>query len=141
MTQQNMTPETPVARAPVFFRITLAVLTLALLGAVVGAVWVVFAAKRIDHSGGWGWLIVAAVYLIGFIVVCFVCALCSAVSIYRREPNRTLSILILVISSLVVIAFGALCINGAMGGGGSLGVLGRWSHPTSLQQKKGSRFS
>jgi hypothetical protein len=107
MNQLPVTPGTPTTRTPVFFRITIAVLALLLLVGAAGAVLLVFEAKHINQQGGWGWLLVGAVYFIAIIVVCFVCALCTAVSLYRREPHRGLSIVILVISSLVVFALGA----------------------------------
>lgn len=107
MTQRSVTLGMPATRTPVFFRITIAVLALFLLVGTAGAVLLVFEAKNINQQGGWGWLLVGAVYFIAIIVVCFVCSLCTAVSLYRREPYRGPSIVILVISSLVVFAFGA----------------------------------
>jgi hypothetical protein len=78
MTQRSVTLGMPATRTPVFFRITIAVLALFLLVGTAGAVLLVFEAKNINQQGGWGWLLVGAVYFIAIIVVCFVCAFCAA---------------------------------------------------------------
>jgi hypothetical protein len=111
----NASPNLPVyarpARAPVFFWITVALLGLLFLGGAVGALLLVFEAKGINRSGGWGWLLVGAIYVVAIVVVCFACALSSAVSLFRRESHRRLSIVILIISGLVVAAFGPTLIR------------------------------
>jgi hypothetical protein len=66
----------------------------------------VFAAENINRSGGWGWLLVAGIYVVAITGACFVCALLAAVSLWRRESHRRLSIAILIISGLVVLALG-----------------------------------
>jgi hypothetical protein len=66
----------------------------------------VFAAENINRSGGWGWLLAGGIYVVAIIVVCFACALSTAVSLFRREPHRRLSIAILILSCLIVSAFG-----------------------------------
>ena len=101
-----MTSGRPATRAPVFFWITVALLAMLLLGAAAAALWLVFEAKSINRSGGWGWLLVGAIYVVAIIVVCFACVLCTVLSLIRQEPHRRLSIVILIISSLVVSAFG-----------------------------------
>ena len=115
MNQQSVTPGRPAARAPVFFWITVALLALLFLGGAAGALLLLFEAKSINQQGGWGWLLVGAIYLVAIIVVCFACALCTAVSLFRRESHRRLSIVILIISSLVVSTFGANLIRAAIG--------------------------
>jgi len=53
------------------------------------------------------------------ILVCFACALSTAFSLFRREPHRRLSIVILIISCLIVSAFGPnliRAVNGAVNG-------------------------
>jgi hypothetical protein len=50
--------------------------------------------------------LVGAIYVVAIIVVCSACAICAAVSLYRHESHRRLSIAILVISCLVVAPFG-----------------------------------
>jgi len=107
MNQPSVTPGKPAARAPVFFWITIALIAMLLLGGAFAAVllWV-FAAENINRSGGWGWLLVGAIFVVAIFVVCFACALSTAVSLLRREPHRRLSIAILIISGLVVSAFG-----------------------------------
>ena len=106
MNQHSVTSGRKAARAPVFFWITVGMIALLLLGGVAAAVWLVFQAESINRSGGWGWLLVAAIYVVAIILVCFVCALCTAVSLFRREAHRRWSIVILTISGLVVLATG-----------------------------------
>jgi len=106
MNRHSVTPGRPATRAPVFFWITVALLAMLLLGGAAAALLLVFEAKSINRSGGWGWLLVAGIYVVAIIVVCSACALCTAVSLFRREPHRRLSITILIISCLVVSAFG-----------------------------------
>src|SRR6185369_12794163 len=48
-------------------------------------------------------------------VVCFACGLCAAVSLFRREAHRRLSIAILIISCLVVAGFGPIVIRAVNG--------------------------
>ena len=106
MDQHSVTLEKPAARAPVFFWITIALIATLLLGGAAAAVWLVFEAKNINRSGGWGWILVGGIFVVAIFVVCFACALSTAVSLFRREPHRRLSIAILIISGLVVSAFG-----------------------------------
>ena len=106
MNQESLTQGRPASRAPVFFWITISLLAIVLLVGLVAALLLVFEAGSINRSGGWGWLLVAGVYMVAITVVCAACALCTAVSLFRREPHRRLSIALLIISSLVVLAFG-----------------------------------
>ena len=99
-------PARQASRAPVFFWITVGILAMLFLGGIAAAVWLVFEAKSINRSGGWGWLLVGAIYVLAIIVVCFVCVLSTAVSLLRREKHRGWSIAILIISGLVVLATG-----------------------------------
>jgi hypothetical protein len=110
MNQPSATPGRPAARAPVFFWITIAQLALLLLSGVAAAVWLVFEAKSINRSGGWGWLLVGALCVVATTIVCASCAFCTAVSLFRRERHRGLSIAILVVSGLVVVAFGPMLV-------------------------------
>jgi hypothetical protein len=107
MNQPSVILEKPATRAPVFFWITIVLIAMLLLGGIAAAVllWV-FAAEDINRSGGWGWLLVGAIFAVAIFVVCFACALSTAVSLLRGEPHRRLSIAILIISGLVVSAFG-----------------------------------
>lgn len=114
MNQPSATSGKSAPRAPVFFWITVALLALLFLGGAAGALLLVFEAKSINRSGGWGWLLVGAIYLVAIIVVCFACVICTAISLFRRERHRQLSIVILIISGLVLAAFGANFIRGAM---------------------------
>src|SRR2546425_2528522 len=106
MLKLRRTPGRPATRAPVFFWITVALLAMLLLGGAAAALLLVLAAGNINRSGGWGWLLAGAIYVVAITVVCSACALCTAVSLFRREPHRRLAIAILIISCLVVSVFG-----------------------------------
>jgi hypothetical protein len=106
MNQPSATIGKPATRAPVFFWITIALLATLLLGGAAAAVLLVFEAESINRSGGWGWLLVGGIFVVAIFVVSFACALSTAVSLFRREPHRRLSIAILIISGLIVSAFG-----------------------------------
>src|SRR5262245_9339748 len=106
MTQQAVTPGRPANSKPVFFWLTLALLALLLLGGAAAALLLVLQAGNINRSGGWGWILVAGIAIVAITVVCAACALCSAVSLFRREPHRRVSVAILIVSCLVVAAFG-----------------------------------
>jgi hypothetical protein len=106
MNPHSMSPERQATRAPVFFWITVGMLAMLLLAGVAAAVWLAFEAKSINRSGGWGWLLAIAIYVVAIVVVCFGCVLSTAVSLFRRERHRRWSIAILIISGLVVLAAG-----------------------------------
>ncbi len=106
MNQDSLTPERPATRAPVFFWITAGLLAMLLLGGAAAALFLAHEVENINRQGGWGWLLVGGIYVAATTVVCFACALCAAVSLFRREPHRRLTIAILIISCLVVGAFG-----------------------------------
>lgn len=101
-----MTPRRRATRAGVFFWITVSLLAMLLFGGAAAALLAVFEAGNINRSGGWGWLLVVAIYAAVITVVCSLCALSTAISIARREPYRRLSIAILIISCFVVSALG-----------------------------------
>jgi hypothetical protein len=105
MNQDLLTLGRRATRPPVFFWITVSLLAMLLLGSAAAGLLLVFEAGNINRSGGWGWLLVAGIFVAAITVVCSACALCAAVSLFRREPHRRLSIAILIISCLVVSAF------------------------------------
>jgi hypothetical protein len=115
MNQDSPTPERPATRAPIFFRAALGLLAVLLLGGAAVALLLVHEAESINRSGGWGWLLAGVIYVAATTVVCLACVVCTAVSLYRREAHRRLSITILIISSLVVAAFGPTMIRAANG--------------------------
>jgi hypothetical protein len=115
MNQDSLTPERPGTRAPVFFWITVGLLAMLLLGGVAIALWLVHEAKNINRSGGWGWLLAGGIFVAATTIVCSACALCTAVSLFRRESHRRLSITILIISCLVVCTFGPNVIRAVNG--------------------------
>lgn len=104
MNEHSVTPGSPAPRAAVFFWITIVLLALLLLGGAGAVVLLIFQAADINRSGGWGWLLVIGIFVVAIAVVCALCAVCTTVSLLRREPHRRLSIAILVISGLVVLA-------------------------------------
>jgi hypothetical protein len=114
MNQHSVTPGTLATRAPLFFWITIALLALLFLGGAAGALLLVFQAKSINQQGGWGWLLVGVIYFLAILVVCFACVICTAVSLFRRERHRRLSIAILILSGLVVLGFGAVFFRGVI---------------------------
>src|SRR6185369_15278418 len=115
MNPQSVTPGKPAPPAPIFFWITVGLLTLLLLGGVAGVVFLVFAAKDINRSGGWGWLLVGGIYVVAILVISFACALTTGVSLFRREPYRRLTTTILIVSCLIVSAFGPHLIRAVNG--------------------------
>src|SRR6185503_18569495 len=115
MNQDSPMPERPPTRASVFFWITIGLLAVLLLGGAAAALLLVREAKDINRAGGWGWLLIGGIYLAATIVVCFLCALCTALSLLRREGHRRLSIAILIFSCLVVLAFGPNLIRAVTG--------------------------
>src|SRR5437016_4679079 len=106
MNQDSLMPERPATRAPVFFWITVGLLAMLFLGGAAVGLFLVHEVANINREGGWGWLLFGGIYVAATTVVCSACALCTAVSLFRREPHRRLSIVILIISCLVVSALG-----------------------------------
>lgn len=84
-----------------------------LIGGVAAALLLVGEARNINRSGGWGWLLVGGIYVAATTVVCFLCAVFTSVSLFRREPHRGLSIGMLIISCLVVFTFAPTLIGAA----------------------------
>ena len=115
MNQHSVAPEKQATRAPVFFWITVGMITLLFLVGVAAALWLVFQAESINRSGGWGWLLVGAIYVLAIIAVSFLCVLSTAVSLFRRERHRGWSIAILIISGLVVLATGPNIVRAVSG--------------------------
>jgi hypothetical protein len=107
MNQDSPNAAKPASRRPVFFWITIGLLALLVLGGAVAALLLVFQAREINRSGGWGWLLVAGIGVAAIAVVGAGCALCTTISLFRRERYRGLSIAILVISCLVLFVFGS----------------------------------
>jgi|SRR5882724_295166 len=106
MNQDSLTPGRLTSRAPVFFWITVGLLALLFVGGIAVALLLALEAKEINRQGGWGWLLVGGIYVAAATVICSACGICAAVSLFRREAYRPLSMAILIISSLVVWAFG-----------------------------------
>ena len=115
MNQHSVAPEKQATRAPVFFWITVGMIALLFLVGVAAALRLVFQAESINRSGGWGWLLVGAIYVLAIIAVSFLCVLSTAVSLFRRERHRGWSIAILIISGLVVLATGPNIVRAVSG--------------------------
>ena len=94
-------------RRPKFFRITIGLLVmLSLFGA--GLVLLLaLNATEINRSGGWGWIMGGAIFVVAMVLTCAGCAVSSALSIRRHEAHRRLSTVILIGSCLVVLTFGS----------------------------------
>jgi hypothetical protein len=92
----------PPIRPPIFFRIAVGLfVTLILFGAAV-ALFLVYERKSISTAGGWGYLMGAFVFGVGGFFACVAGVVCTALSLWRGEAHRRLSIALLIISSLVV---------------------------------------
>ncbi len=93
-------------RRPIFFRITIGLLV---MWSLFGAGLVLLLAlnvTEINRSGGWGWIMAAAIFVVATVLACAGCAVSSALSIWRHEAHRTLSTAVLIGSCLVVLVFG-----------------------------------
>jgi len=62
------------------------------------ALLLVLESKRISSAGGWG-------FAVGAFFVCVAGGVCGALSLWRGEAHRRLSIALLVVSALVVWTF------------------------------------
>ena len=78
---------------------------LVVLAVVIGVLGV-YGAESINRSGGWGWLLIGSLYVAVATVVCFACVICSAISLWRREPRRRTAVIVLVGCLLEVWFFG-----------------------------------
>jgi hypothetical protein len=107
MNQVSPKSEGTATPAPRFLRITIGLLAMLLLCGAAAAVWLVHEADNINRAGGWGWLLVGAIYITATTVVCLACAITTIVSLFRREAHRRVSIAMLpsVPSCEVVVSF------------------------------------
>lgn len=87
---------------PVFARIAAGSLWTLLAFTVAIALLFGFEAKSINMSGGWGWLMAAALIMALATLACAVCAVASAASLIRREPHRGRSFVFLIVCCLIV---------------------------------------
>jgi hypothetical protein len=92
-------------RAPVFVWIAVGLLSALVLGTIAVAALVVPSIVSINRSGGWGWLLIGGMYVAVATFVCLASAICSAISLLRREPRARLATAILLCSALEVWTF------------------------------------
>jgi hypothetical protein len=89
-------------RPPVYFRIAIGLFTLLLVfGAAVAALLIV-ESKSISRAGGWGYLMGIFAVAVAAFFSCVAGVVCLAVSLWRGEAHRRLSVAILIVSALVV---------------------------------------
>ena len=66
------------------------------------ALLLVYDSKRISTAGGWGYLMGIFVFAVAAFFACGASVVCTALSLWRGEPHRRLTIALLIVSSLVV---------------------------------------
>jgi hypothetical protein len=126
---------------PTFFRITIGLLVLL---SVVGVAIVAFLAlnvAEINRSGGWGWIMGAAVFVAALILVSGGCAVSSALSLWRHEAHRGLSSAILVGSCLVLLAFVPNLVRAGLSQFQQYNGASRASRPTRQSERAAVRGS
>ena len=66
------------------------------------ALLLVYERQRISSAGGWGYLMGIFVFAVAAFFACGASVVCTAVSLWRGEAHRRLTIALLIVSSLVV---------------------------------------
>ncbi len=94
-----------------FFWIAVGMLVMLLLCGFVGGALLASQARQINRDGGWGWLLFGGVFVAVATLVSAGCAVCTALSLWRREAHRTMSIVLLIGSCLFLWAFGSGAIH------------------------------
>jgi len=102
ISRRSPTPSTP---PPTFFRITVGLLVLLILFGSAVTLLLVLESKRISSAGGWGYLMGFFVFAVGAFFLCVAGVVCAALSLWRGEAHRRLSIAILIVSAFVVWTF------------------------------------
>ena len=97
-----MSDASPAAPPRKFFRIAIGLLAAWLLCVIGAGLLLVTQAEDINRSGGWGWILVLALFVAVTGLFCLGCLICTAVSLRRGEAHRRVSIAILIVSGLVV---------------------------------------
>lgn len=87
---------------PTFVRITVGLYALLTAFGAAVALLVVSESKSISSAGGWGYLMAAFAFAIGAFFVCLAGVVCTALSLWRGETHRRLSMGLLIVSALVV---------------------------------------
>jgi len=95
----------PPIRPPIFFRITIGLFVTLILFVTAVALLLFYQRKSISTAGGWGYLMGAFVVGVGAFFACVAGVVSTALSLWRGEAHRRLSIALLIISSLVVWTF------------------------------------
>jgi hypothetical protein len=89
-------------RSPVFFRVAIGLFALLLVFGAAVTVILVYESKTIRSAGGWGYLVGIFVLAVAAFFACIAGVVCTALSLWRGEAHRRLSIAILIVSALVV---------------------------------------
>ena len=101
---------TDVPRRATFFRITVALCAVLLVVGVGVAVTLALNSGRIS-DGGFGWILTIGAFLVAEVLICFAAAVTSALSLWRGEAHRGLSMLVLIGSGLVVLTAGTFLVR------------------------------
>jgi len=88
-------------RPPIFFRFTVGLFVMLILFGAAVALFLVYERKSISTAGGRGYLMGAFVFGVGAFFACVGGMISTALSLWRGEAHRRLSIAFLIISSLV----------------------------------------
>ncbi len=106
MTQDSQKSEGPAAPTPAFVWMAVGMLAMLVLLGVVTAALLASQSQQINRQGGMAWLLAGGIFVAVATLVFSACAVCAAVSLLRREPHRTLAIVLLIASLLFLWAFG-----------------------------------
>jgi uncharacterized membrane protein len=87
---------------PTFFRIMVGLYALLTVFGAAVTLLVIIESKNINTAGGWGYLMAAFIFATAAFFVCLAGVVCTALSLWRGETHRRLSLGLLIVSSLVV---------------------------------------
>jgi hypothetical protein len=102
MNQISRQSLTLAARPRTFFRITVGLYVLLLVVGAAIALLLVYERQRISTAGGWGYLMGIFAFAVAAFFACGASVVCTAVSLWRGEAHRRLTIALLIVSALVV---------------------------------------
>ena len=102
MNQISRQSLTPAARPRTFFRITVGLYVLLIVVGAALALLLFYERQRISTAGGWGYLMGIFAFGVAAFFACGASVVCTAVSLWRGEAHRRLTIALLIVSALVV---------------------------------------